>query len=264
MIIQQGCVIFSLWETLELKAALPLLFFGEYKSSPDERKEGDTITVVILHLWFAINTRYLFKIPADFPLLNNMAICLFENFSFGGRWFQINFAIQCINCETISVGLAFWRFGSCIAVQSICNSLYRSLRWRYCFPRWDGARNFIRGRDIPNNPVRKFFYRMAQIFEGNDKRPGMWGQVFYDKFRRNVFPPPSIFYWKFPSIFHSDTFKFKNIFSHFMILLISFWWWQKSRQPQKPIQWSCQYSLRFRICCHSRCCRLRIAYWILL
>lgn len=50
MIIQQGCVIFSLWETLELKAALPLLFFGEYKSSPDERKEGDTITVVILHL----------------------------------------------------------------------------------------------------------------------------------------------------------------------------------------------------------------------
>jgi len=34
---------FGTWETRELKAALPLLFFGGYKSPLDERKEGDTV-----------------------------------------------------------------------------------------------------------------------------------------------------------------------------------------------------------------------------
>ena len=32
----------SIWETTEPKAASPLIF-GGYKSSPDERKEGDTM-----------------------------------------------------------------------------------------------------------------------------------------------------------------------------------------------------------------------------
>ncbi len=32
-------------KTIELKAALPLLFFGGYHSPPDERKEGDTMYV---------------------------------------------------------------------------------------------------------------------------------------------------------------------------------------------------------------------------
>lgn len=31
------------WETIELKAALPLLFFGGYECPPDERKEGDAV-----------------------------------------------------------------------------------------------------------------------------------------------------------------------------------------------------------------------------
>ena len=36
-------IYFVTWETREPKAALPLLFFGGYKSPPDERKEGDTM-----------------------------------------------------------------------------------------------------------------------------------------------------------------------------------------------------------------------------
>ena len=35
-------IYFVTWETREPKAALPLLFFGGYKSPPDERKEGDS------------------------------------------------------------------------------------------------------------------------------------------------------------------------------------------------------------------------------
>ena len=38
-------IYFVTWETREPKAALPLLFFGGYKSPPDERKEGDTMYV---------------------------------------------------------------------------------------------------------------------------------------------------------------------------------------------------------------------------
>jgi len=38
------CAIFHSWETIEPKAALPLLYFVEGSSSPpDERKEGDAM-----------------------------------------------------------------------------------------------------------------------------------------------------------------------------------------------------------------------------
>jgi len=38
------CVILHAWETIEPKAALPLLHFAEGSSSPpDKRKEGDTM-----------------------------------------------------------------------------------------------------------------------------------------------------------------------------------------------------------------------------
>jgi len=38
------CAILHPWETIEPKAALPLLFFSEGSSSPpDERKEGDAV-----------------------------------------------------------------------------------------------------------------------------------------------------------------------------------------------------------------------------
>ncbi len=40
------CAILYSWETIEPKAALPLLYFAEGSSSPpDERKEGDTMYV---------------------------------------------------------------------------------------------------------------------------------------------------------------------------------------------------------------------------
>ena len=40
------CAILHSWETIEPKAALPLLFFAEGSSSPpDERKEGDAVYV---------------------------------------------------------------------------------------------------------------------------------------------------------------------------------------------------------------------------
>ena len=38
-------IYFVTWETREPKAALPILFFGGYKSPPDERKEGDAMYV---------------------------------------------------------------------------------------------------------------------------------------------------------------------------------------------------------------------------
>ncbi len=38
------CAILHSWETIEPKAALPLLYFAEGSNSPpDERKEGDTM-----------------------------------------------------------------------------------------------------------------------------------------------------------------------------------------------------------------------------
>jgi len=41
---KKKCDILSIWETIEPKAALPLLFFRRvYKCPPDERKEGDTM-----------------------------------------------------------------------------------------------------------------------------------------------------------------------------------------------------------------------------
>ena len=43
-------IYFVTWETREPKAALPLLFFGGYKSPPDERKEGDTMYVTYADL----------------------------------------------------------------------------------------------------------------------------------------------------------------------------------------------------------------------
>ncbi|MDE6991138.1 MAG: hypothetical protein K2P42_10835 [Lachnospiraceae bacterium] len=43
---KEMCDILYSWETIELKAALPLLFFSEGSSSPpDERKEGDAMYV---------------------------------------------------------------------------------------------------------------------------------------------------------------------------------------------------------------------------
>ncbi len=40
------CAILRSWETIEPKAALPLLFFMEGSSSPsDEKKEGDAMYV---------------------------------------------------------------------------------------------------------------------------------------------------------------------------------------------------------------------------
>ena len=41
---KQICAILHPWETIEPKAALPLLYFAEGSSSPpDERKEGDAM-----------------------------------------------------------------------------------------------------------------------------------------------------------------------------------------------------------------------------
>ena len=44
LLIREICAILHTWETIEPKAALPLLLFcGGYNSPPDERKEGDAM-----------------------------------------------------------------------------------------------------------------------------------------------------------------------------------------------------------------------------
>ena len=53
---RKKCVILSIWETIEPKAATPL-FGGCYKSPPDERKEGDSNVCYISRFTFVLYVR---------------------------------------------------------------------------------------------------------------------------------------------------------------------------------------------------------------
>ena len=84
---------------------------------------------------------------------------------FSGAAVQVQGAVQGVDGKAVGVGPPLGRLGSGVAVKAVCHALRPAAGHRP--PRWDGPRDTVRRREVPDYPVGKALYGVAHVLQSD-------------------------------------------------------------------------------------------------